>query len=142
MDVEVDDASGAIRLIRAVIAADAGQVVDPDGLSNQLEGGVVQAASWTLKEQVQFDRTRITSTDWDSYPILGFHEVPELETVLLNQPGAPFLGAGEAAQGPTPAAIANAVVHAIGARLREVPLTEERVRAARQGAPSRSPGPG
>ncbi len=140
MDVEVDDGSGAIRLIRALIAADAGQVVDPEGLSNQLEGGVVQAASWTLKEQVLFDRTRITSTDWESYPILGFHEVPEVETVLLNQPGAPFLGAGEAAQGPTPAAIANAVFHAIGARLREVPFTKERVRAARQGAPARSAG--
>jgi CO/xanthine dehydrogenase Mo-binding subunit len=130
VELEVDTASGTIRLLRAVIAADAGEIVDPDGLTNQLEGGFLQAASWTLKEEVRFDRTRITSRDWETYPILRFSEVPEVETVLLDRPGTPFLGAGEATQGPTPAAIANAVAHATGARLRRIPFTPERVRAA------------
>jgi CO/xanthine dehydrogenase Mo-binding subunit len=131
VDVEVDRASGAIRLLRAVIAADAGEVVDPDGLVNQLEGGFIQAASWTLREEVRFDTTRITSRDWESYPILGFAEIPEVETLVLDRPGAPFLGAGEATQGPTPAAIANAVAHATGLRLRRIPFTPERVLAER-----------
>lgn len=126
----VDDATAEIRLERIVIAADAGQIVDPDGLVNQLEGGAVQSASWTLKEQVRFDRTRVTSVDWETYPILTFLEVPELETVLIDRPGAPYLGAGEAAQGPTAGAIANAVHHAIGVRLRGIPFTPENVRAA------------
>jgi len=121
---------GAIRLERAVIAADAGQVVDPSGLVNQLEGGFLQAASWTLREEVRFDSRRISSTDWESYPILGFADVPEIETVVLDRPEEPCLGAGEAAQGPTPAAIANAVFHATGARLRRTPFTPERVRAS------------
>ncbi|MEX2208877.1 MAG: molybdopterin cofactor-binding domain-containing protein [Myxococcota bacterium] len=130
VELEVDAANGAIRLLRAVIAADAGEVVDPDGLVNQLEGGFIQSASWTLWEEVRFDRTRITSRDWDSYPILRFSEVPEIETVLLDRPGSPFLGAGEATQGPTPAAIANAIAHATGARLRRIPFTPQRVREA------------
>ena len=127
VELEVDASSGAIRLLRAVIAADAGEIVDPDGLVNQLEGGFIQSASWTLKEEVHFDRTRVTSRDWETYPILRFSEVPEIETVLVDRPGAPFLGAGEATQGPTPAAIANAIAHATGARLRRIPFTPERV---------------
>ncbi len=130
VELEVDAASGAIRLLRAVIAADAGEIVDPDGLANQLEGGFIQSASWTLKEEVRFDRMRVTSRDWDTYPILRFSDVPEVETVLLDHPGTPFLGAGEATQGPTPAAIANAIAHATGARLRQIPFTPERVREA------------
>jgi CO/xanthine dehydrogenase Mo-binding subunit len=130
VDVEAEPQSGTIRLLRAVIAADAGQVVDPDGLTNQLEGGLIQSASWTLKEAVRFDRTRITSTDWETYPILTFPEVPEVETILLDRPGDPYLGSGEATQGPTPAAIANAVYHATGLRLRRIPFTPEVVRAA------------
>jgi nicotinate dehydrogenase subunit B len=126
----VDRASGAIALERAVIAADAGQIVDPSGLANQLEGGFVQSASWTMKERVRFDRVRVTSRDWDSYPILRFPEIPEIETILIDRPGEPYLGSGEATQGPTPAAIANAVFDAIGVRLRDVPFTPERVRAA------------
>ena len=113
-----------------MIAADAGQIVDPDGLENQLEGGVVQAASWTLKEQVRFDRTRVTSVDWETYPIITFPEIPEIETVLIDRPGAPYLGAGEATQGPTVGAIANAVYDAIGVRLRDLPFTPDNVRAA------------
>jgi CO/xanthine dehydrogenase Mo-binding subunit len=113
-----------------VIAADAGQVVNPDGLSNQLEGGFVQAASWTLFEQVSYDAGGITSRDWDSYPILRFRDAPRIETVILNRPDLPFLGSGEASQNPTPAAIANAVFDAVGIRLREIPFTPERVLAA------------
>ncbi len=130
VDVHIDQDNGTIHLKRVVIAADAGQIVNPDGLSNQLEGGFVQAASWTLLEQVSFDETGITSLDWDTYPILRFSESPVIETVLLNRPGMPFLGSGEAAQNPTPAAIANAVFDAIGIRLRQIPFTPERVKAA------------
>jgi CO/xanthine dehydrogenase Mo-binding subunit len=130
VEVSVDQASGQIRLERAIIAADAGLVVNPDGLSNQLEGGFVQAASWTLKEQMRFDASGITSRDWESYSILRFSEAPLIETVLLNRPDLPFLGSGEASQNPTPAAIANAVFNAVGVRLREIPFTPERVKAA------------
>jgi nicotinate dehydrogenase subunit B len=129
-DVHVDLATAEISVERAVIAADAGQIIDPSGLANQLEGGVIQSASWTLKEQVVFDRTRVTSIDWESYPILKLSEAPEIETVLLDQPGEPALGSGEATQGPTAGAIANAVFDAIGVRLRQIPFTPDRVRAA------------
>lgn len=133
VEVTVDRASGRIQLERAVIAADAGQVVNPDGLSNQLEGGFVQAASWTLLEEVGFDPKGITSRDWESYPILRFTAAPVIETVLLNRPDLPFLGSGEASQNPTPAAIANAIFDAVGVRLRQIPFTPERVRAALAG---------
>jgi len=121
---------GQIVLERVVIAADAGQVVNPDGLKNQLEGGVVQAASWAMKEAVRFDRERITSRDWETYPILTFPEAPKVETVLIDRPGLPSLGSGEATQGPTPAAIANAVFDAVGIRLRQMPFMPERVMVA------------
>jgi nicotinate dehydrogenase subunit B len=130
VELEVDLADFAIRLLRAVIAADAGLIIDPDGLCNQLEGGFVQAASFTLKEQVAFDERRITSLDWQSYPILTFEEVPEIDVVLLDRPDRKARGAGEATTGPTPAAIANAVFDACGARLRATPFTPERLRAA------------
>jgi CO/xanthine dehydrogenase Mo-binding subunit len=129
VELAVTDAA-EVRLYRAVVAADAGQVVDPDGLSAQLEGGLIQAASWTLYEQVTFDRDGITSRDWDSYPILRFDNVPEVETVLINRPGEPFLGAGEATAGPTAAAIANAIRSATGLRLRRLPFTPDSLRAA------------
>jgi len=129
IDLIVDD-YGAIQLLRAVIAADAGQIVDPDGLRNQLEGGLIQSASWTLKEQVKFDDKGIVSRDWESYPILTFAEVPEIETVLIDRPDQPFLGSGEATQGPTAAAIGNAIFDAIGLRLRRIPFTQDRVRDA------------
>jgi nicotinate dehydrogenase subunit B len=130
VEVTVDPASGQIHLERAILVADAGQIVNPDGLSNQLEGGFLQAASWTLLEAVGFDPTGITSRDWESYPILRFPAAPPLEIVLLNRPALPFLGSGEASQNPTPAAIANAVFDASGVRLRELPFTPDRVRAA------------
>lgn len=130
VEVEVDLASHAVRLLRAVIAADAGQIIDPDGLENQLEGGFIQAASWTLKEQVGFDAEGITTLDWEQYPILRFDEVPPVDVVLLDRPDQPSLGAGEATTGPTPAAIANGVFDAAGIRLRDTPFTPARVRAA------------
>jgi nicotinate dehydrogenase subunit B len=106
-----------------------GFVVDPDGAANQLEGGGVQATSWALKEAVRFDRTRITSTGWETYPILRFSEVPEVEVIVLPS-REPSVGAGEAAMGPTVAAIANALFDACGARVRDLPITAERVAAA------------
>jgi nicotinate dehydrogenase subunit B len=130
VDLSVNRASGHIRLHRAVVAADAGQIVNPDSLSSQLEGAFLQSASWTLKEQVTFDHHGITSLDWYSYPILRFRDVPHIETVLLDRPGQLFVGVGEGAQGPAPAAIANAVFAAAGIRLRQIPFTPERVRAA------------
>ena len=129
VEVEVgDDAKVVLR--RAAIAVDAGEIVDPDGLAAQLEGGFVQAASWTLLEAVTWDRDGITSRDWDTYPILRFDEIPEIETVLVDRPGEPFLGAGEASCGPAGAAIANAVFDAIGVRARRLPLTPRALREA------------
>ncbi len=129
MEVSVSDAGG-IRLQRCAVAADAGEIADCAGLAAQLEGGVVQAASWTLHEAVAFDRDGIASRDWDSYPILGFDNVPSFETVLVDPGRQPFLGAGEATAGPTAAAIANAVYTATGLRLRRIPFTPDEVRAA------------
>lgn len=130
VDLSVDPKSGRIDLSRAVIAAEAGQIVNPDSLGSQIEGAFVQSASWTLKEQVTFDEQGITSTDWDTYPILRFGEIPPIETVLLNRPGLPILGVGEGVMGPAPAAIANAVYDAVGVRLRVIPFTPDRVKAA------------
>jgi CO/xanthine dehydrogenase Mo-binding subunit len=130
VDLTVDRESGQIQLQRGVAAADVGQIVHPEGLSNQLAGALTQSASWTLREQVTFDAHGITSVDWASYPILKLPEAPEVETVLLNRPGEPYLGVGEGAQGPAPAAIANAVYDAVGVRLRQIPFTQERVKAA------------
>ena len=129
IDLSVDD-YGAIKLDKAVIAADAGQIVDPEGLRSQLEGGLIQSASWTLKEQVDYDAGGILSRDWESYPIMTFPEVPEIETVLIDRPDQPFLGSGEATQGPTAAAIGNAIFNAVGLRLRRLPFTQDRVREA------------
>jgi CO/xanthine dehydrogenase Mo-binding subunit len=130
VEVEVDRASGAVRVLRAVAGNDSGQIVNRDGIANQLEGGIIQSTSWTLKEHVRFDREKILSRDWGDYPILTFSEVPEIAIHQIERPGQPFLGTGEAAQGPTGAAIANAVFDAVGARVRDLPLTPEHVKAA------------
>jgi len=127
--VEVDVAE-TIKVTRAVAAVDCGRTINPDGVANQVEGGVVQAVSWVLKEQVRFDRTRITTRTWDDYPILRFTEAPPVETIIIDRPDQPSLGMGEAVAGPTAAAIANAVFDAIGIRVRDLPLTRERVMAA------------
>ena len=129
VDVEVDSKTGVIKVPRVVIAADIGLVVNPDGARNQLEGGIVQAVSLTLKEQVAFDRREITSRDWSGYPILGFPEVPSVEIVLMDR-SDPSLGAGEGSLPPTSAALANAFAHATGRRLRQLPMTPERVKAS------------
>ena len=131
VEVEVERDTGRTRLVRAVAAVDSGQAVSPDGIRNQIEGGILQASSWTLYEAVRFDATRVTSGDWSSYPILRFPEVPDsVEVYVIDRPGEPFLGTGEAAQGPTAAAIANAIADAAGVRLRELPFVRARVRAA------------
>jgi nicotinate dehydrogenase subunit B len=130
VEVSVDRDSGAVRVTKATAAIDAGQAVNPNGLVTQIESGIVQSTSWTLKEEVAFDRTRITSRDWSTYPILTFPEVPEIKVTVIDRRDERSLGAGEAAQGPTAAAIANAVAHATGARLRDLPLLPERVKAA------------
>ena len=129
VELEVDDAAN-VHLLRAVIAADAGQVVDADGLSLQLEGGFLQSASWTLYEQVCFDESGITSRDWDGYPILRFDNVPAIEIVLMDRPDYPYLGPSEAAVSPSAAAIANGIFDATGLRLRRLPFTPGAIRAA------------
>jgi nicotinate dehydrogenase subunit B len=130
-EVEVNRETGRVRLVRAVAAVDSGQVVNPDGLINQIEGAIVQSMSWTLYESVTFDDTRITSIDWQTYPILRFEAVPDsIEVHIINRPGKPFLGSGETGQGPAAASIANAIANATGKRLRNLPLTRKRVKDA------------
>ncbi len=119
-----------VRVRRLTLAVDAGLVVNPDGLVNQIEGGAVQATSWTVKEQVRFDRSTVTSDSWETYLILRFTEVPAVDVQVLSHPGDPSLGAGEAAQGPVAAAIGNALCDAIGVRVRQLPLTEQNIVAA------------
>ena len=124
-DVEVDE---VVRVTRVWCAADAGLVINPDGALNQLEGGVIQGASWALKEGVRLDSAGISSRDWESYPVLRFSEAPEVFCELIGATvDLPPLGIGEASGGPTVAAIANAVAHALGARLRDLPLNRERI---------------
>ena len=130
-EVEVERETGRVRPIRFVAADDSGEIVNPDGVRNQIEGGIVQSSSWTLHEAVAFDETRILSRDWSTYPILRFPDLPDtVEVHLIDRPGEPFLGTGESAQGPTAAAIANAVADATGLRLRELPLSRDRLRSA------------
>jgi CO/xanthine dehydrogenase Mo-binding subunit len=133
VDVEVDRASGQVSVPRAWAAADAGQIINPNGLANQIEGGVIQSTSWTLHEEVKFDPRGIKSRDWLGYPILTMPEVPNVAVELIDRPDERSLGAGEASQGPTAAAIANAFAAATGKRMRDLPLTPERVKAVLQG---------
>jgi len=127
-EVEVEE---SVRVTRVWCASDAGLVISPDGAINQLEGGIVQAVSWALKEGVRLDTAGISSRDWESYPVIKFSEVPEIACELVGAVSDnPPLGIGEASGGPTVAAIGNAVAHALGARLRDLPLTRERVMAA------------
>lgn len=130
VEVEVDRETNAPRVLRAAAAVDSGEAVNPNGIRNQIEGGIIQALSWTLLESVKFNRTRITSRDWASYPILRFKHVPQsVEVVVLNRPGQPFLGTGEAAQGPAAAALANAVADATGVRMRDLPFSGDHTRS-------------
>ncbi|TMH38108.1 MAG: xanthine dehydrogenase family protein molybdopterin-binding subunit [Betaproteobacteria bacterium] len=131
LEVDVDRETGKVRVVRAVATVDSGQAVNPDGIRNQVEGGVLQSISWTLLEAVSFDKKSITSADWSQYPILRFPELPDtVEVHVVDRPGQPFLGTGEAAQGPTAAAIANAVAAASNVRIRELPLDRKRVKVA------------
>jgi CO/xanthine dehydrogenase Mo-binding subunit len=129
VELSVDDAA-RVRLRRAAIAADSGEIIDRQGIVSQLEGGMLQAASLTLYEKVGYDAFGITTRDWESYPILRFDNVPEVETVLIERPGEPFLGVGEATTGPTAGAIANAIYDATGLRLRRTPFNADAIRAA------------
>jgi len=118
-----------VRIGRVVAAVDSGQIVNPNGIQNQVEGAIVQSASWTLYEAVTFDQNTITSRDWSSYPMIRFPLVPESITVhIIDRPGEPFLGTGECGQAPTSAAIANGIARAAGVRLRDMPLTPARIK--------------
>lgn len=131
MEVEVERETGEIFVRRVNAAIDAGQPASPDGIRNQVEGGIIQSLSWATREAVTYDETRRTSFDWGSYPILRFRDVPgAIDVHVMQRPGMPFLGAGETSQGPTSAALANAVANATGARLRDMPLTPDAVKAA------------
>jgi CO/xanthine dehydrogenase Mo-binding subunit len=119
-----------VRVTRMWGAVDVGQAINPDGVINQIEGGMIQSASWTLKERVDFDKVGVTTRNWLDYPILSFTEVPEVEVALINRPEAPPVGAGEGTQGPVSGAIGNAIYNALGARLRDMPFTRDRIVAA------------
>ncbi|HET8920504.1 MAG TPA: molybdopterin cofactor-binding domain-containing protein [Xanthobacteraceae bacterium] len=133
MEVAVERSSGRIKVERVACAFDCGQIINPDGARAQVEGSILQTLSRALMEEVQFDRSRVTSVDWSSYPILRFPDVPKLDIVLIDRPTEPPLGAGEAACTTVAAALANAVFDATGARLRTVPFTPERVKATLNG---------
>ena len=136
MTVAVERASGRIKIERVVCAHDCGQIINPDGVRAQVEGNILQTLSRVLMEEVKFDRARVTSTDWSSYPIMTFSDVPKLDIELIDRPTEPPLGAGEAACTPVGAALANAVYDATGVRLRTVPFTPERMKAAWGGRPA------
>ena len=130
-DGEPDQVTRAPEPSRVWCAADGGLIINPDGALNQLEGGIIQAASWALKEGVRLDTAGISSRDWETYPVLRFTEVPEIEAELVNPVAdLPPLGIGEASGGPTVAAIGNAVAHALGARIRDLPMTRDRIAQA------------
>jgi nicotinate dehydrogenase subunit B len=131
-DVEVNRKTGDIKVKRFFVVQDCGQIINPDGVKNQLEGNMVQTLSRTLKEQVTFDRAQVTSLDWGSYPIITFPEVPEVIIDLIDRPNEKPWGAGEPSASVVPAAVSNAVFDAIGVRLRSVPFLPDKVKAAMQ----------
>ena len=137
-DVQVNRKTGAIRVEKLTISHDCGQMVNPDGVANQVEGGAIQTVGRALMEQVMWDRTKVTSVDWATYPILRHTEVPHVDVVLIDRPGQPTWGAGEPTACAIAPAIANAVFDATGARLRSVPFTPERVLAALPPAKARA----
>lgn len=129
-EVEVNRKTGAVRVTRVCVGHDCGQIINPDGLANQIEGGVIQTVSRTLIEQVEWDRSKVTSVDWNTYPILRFPDAPRVEVDMINIPGEVSWGAGEPTPTTIPAAVANAIYDATGARMRSVPFTPEKVLAA------------
>ena len=130
VEAAVHPVTGRIDVKRVVCAHDCGLVVNPNALRNQIEGGIVQGLSRTLHEEVQFDESRVTSVDWATYPILRFNEVPSIEVILIERPEETLWGAGEASTVPVAAAVGNAIFDATGVRLRRVPFTPDRVKAA------------
>jgi nicotinate dehydrogenase subunit B len=132
-DVEVNRMNGEIRVTHFAIVQDCGQIINPNGVKNQVEGNVTQTVSRVLKEEVKFDRSRVTSLDWASYPILTFPEIPEIDIELVDRPTEKPWGVGEPSAAVVPSAISNAVFNAVGVRLRSVPFTPDKVRAAMQG---------
>ena len=133
-EVEVKRSTGDIRVTKFYLAHDCGQIVNPDGLKNQLDGNVIQTVSRTLMEELKYDRSAVTSLDWETYPILRFPQIPELVYDLIDRPNERPWGAGEPAAAVVPSAISNAVFDAIGVRLRSVPFTPDKVIAAMKGA--------
>jgi CO/xanthine dehydrogenase Mo-binding subunit len=131
MAVEIERETGKVDVRQVTAAVDAGEAVNPDGIRNQIEGAFVQSLSWTGLEAVGFDAAHQTSFDWSAYPIARFQDAPDaVEVQVIDRPGQPFLGAGEAGQGPAAAALANAIADAAGVRLRDMPLSAERLKAA------------
>jgi CO/xanthine dehydrogenase Mo-binding subunit len=126
VEVEVEE---DIRLKHIWCAADAGLVITPDGARNQLEGGIIQGASFVMREQVRFEGGKVSTATWADYPILRFSDIPEIDIQLIDNPNEPALGLGEASVGPTGAAIANAVARALGKRVRDLPMTRDRIMA-------------
>jgi CO/xanthine dehydrogenase Mo-binding subunit len=129
-EVEVDTSTGDVVVKKVSVAHDCGLIINPDGLKNQIEGNVIQGTSRALMEEVIYDQNGIKTLDWASYPILRYEHIPAVEITLINRPEMPALGGGEPSIGPVPAAIANAIFDATGARLREAPFTPQRIRAA------------
>lgn len=129
-DVAVNRVTGEVAVTRVICGQDTGQVINPDGVRHQIHGNIIQSTSRVLKEQVRFSETGVSSVEWGAYPILGFHQVPAIDVVMVPRPDEPPLGAGESASVPSAAAIANAIFDATGVRFRELPLTPERIRAA------------
>jgi CO/xanthine dehydrogenase Mo-binding subunit len=139
-EVEVDRTSGKVTVKRITLAQDCGLIVNPDGATNQIEGNVIQGVSRALLEEVKFDASGIKSLDWMSYPVIRFPDIPKIDVILVNRPEMQALGGGEPSLVPVPAAIANAIFDATGARLREIPMTPDRVLAAlKSGTPSGTP---
>jgi len=130
VDAEVEQATGAVRVLKVACAHDCGLMINPDAVRAQVEGSILQTLSRTLFEEVTFDRSRVTSTDWASYPILTFPDVPKLDITLIDRRHERPLGVGEAATAPVAAAVGNAIFDATGARLRRAPFTPARVKAA------------
>ena len=134
----INKTTGEVKVTRICLAHDCGEMVNPDGVANQVEGGVLQTVSRTLMETVKWDREKVLSVDWATYPIMRFHDVPKVEVVLIDRPTEQPWGAGEPTPTAIPAAVANAIFDATGARLRSVPITPEKVKAAMAQGPARA----
>jgi CO/xanthine dehydrogenase Mo-binding subunit len=131
MAIEVDRQTGRIRVRHVVAAVDSGEAINPDGIRNQIQGAIVQSLSWTTQEATEVAKDGRRAFDWSEYPILRFDGVPDrIDVEVMDRPGEPFLGTGEAGQGPAAAALGNALAAATGKRLRDLPLSPERVAAA------------